>query len=61
MGGGFSKRDEAIVAVMGDLGRSPRMINHARELMKRGYFVNLIGFEGGKGGRNRREVLFTLT
>jgi hypothetical protein len=41
------RREEAIVAVMGDLGRSPRMINHARELMKRGYFVNLIGYEGG--------------
>lgn len=42
------RREEAIVAVMGDLGRSPRMINHARELIKRGYFVNLIGYEGGK-------------
>ncbi len=42
-----SRRDEAIVAVLGDLGRSPRMLNHARELMKKGFLVNLIGYDGG--------------
>lgn len=40
--------DEAIVAVFGDLGRSPRMINHARELLKMNYFIHLIGYSGGK-------------
>lgn len=40
-------REEAIVAVFGDLSRSPRMINHARELMKSGFYVHLIGYSGG--------------
>lgn len=39
--------DEAVVAVFGDLGRSPRMINHTRELLKLGYNVHLIGYAGG--------------
>ncbi len=36
---------KAIVAVCGDLARSPRMINHAHELIKAGYNVNLVGYE----------------
>ena len=39
--------DIAIVAVFGDLGRSPRMINHARELLKMEYEVNILGYSGG--------------
>lgn len=38
----------AVVAVFGDLGRSPRMINHARELLKMKYEVNILGYPGGK-------------
>lgn len=40
-------REEAIVAVFGDLGRSPRMINHTRELVKSKFRVNIIGYCGG--------------
>ena len=45
--------DEAVVAVFGDLGRSPRMINHARELLKSGYNVDLIGYAGGRIHQNK--------
>ena len=41
-------REIAVVAVFGDLGRSPRMINHARELLKMKYEVNIVGYPGGK-------------
>lgn len=34
------------VVVLGDLGRSPRMCNHAIEFEKRQYFVELIGYTG---------------
>ena len=40
-------REEAIVAVFGDLSRSPRMINHTTELLKSGFYVHLIGYSGG--------------
>lgn len=40
-------RESAIVAVFGDLGRSPRMMNHTRELMKLNFEVNVIGYDGG--------------
>lgn len=43
----FMLREEAIVAVFGDLDRSPRMINHTRELLKSGFYVHLIGYFGG--------------
>jgi len=33
----------ALVAVLGDLGRSPRMLNHARRLLARGWTVTLAG------------------
>lgn len=41
-------REIAVVAVFGDLDRSPRMINHARELLKTKYEVNILGYPGGK-------------
>jgi beta-1,4-mannosyltransferase len=34
------------VVVMGDLARSPRMLNHARELAANGFTVVLIGYRG---------------
>ena len=40
-------KDKAVVAVYGDLGRSPRMINHVRELIKSNFCVDIIGYEGG--------------
>lgn len=41
---------EAVVAVFGDLGRSPRMVNHARELLKQNFRVHIIGYRGGTLG-----------
>ena len=35
-----------IVIVLGDLGRSPRMQYHASSLLKEGYTVSLIGYNG---------------
>jgi len=34
------------VVVMGDVGRSPRMVNHARELARNGFSPVLIGYRG---------------
>ncbi|HVY94241.1 MAG TPA: hypothetical protein VHA14_15880, partial [Bryobacteraceae bacterium] len=34
---------DVAVVVVGDLARSPRMVNHARELVRHGYAVELIG------------------
>lgn len=34
----------AIVIVYGDVGHSPRMINHCSELLSAGYYVKLIGY-----------------
>lgn len=42
------EQEIAVVAVFGDLGRSPRMMNHARELLKINYEVNIIGYRGGR-------------
>jgi beta-1,4-mannosyltransferase len=36
----------AAVVVMGDIARSPRMLNHARELAANGFAVVLIGYRG---------------
>ncbi|KAJ9094147.1 hypothetical protein QFC20_006977 [Naganishia adeliensis] len=36
----------AIVLVLGDVGRSPRMMYHARSLVKNGYKVWLVGYRG---------------
>ena len=43
---GQSPRKSAIVLVLGDLGRSPRMQNHALSLAQHGYDVTLIGNSG---------------
>ena len=43
---GQSPRKSAIVLVLGDLGRSPRMQNHALSLAQHGYGVTLIGNRG---------------
>lgn len=55
-----SRRDEAIVAVLGDLGRSPRMLNHARELMKKGFLVSLIGYDGGNDWKAIFQLMITV-
>lgn len=34
------------VIVLGDLGRSPRMMYHAQSLLDHGYIVYLVGFAG---------------
>ena len=34
------------IVVLGDLGRSPRMCNHAIEFEKHQYYVELIGYAG---------------
>ncbi|KAG1695308.1 Chitobiosyldiphosphodolichol beta-mannosyltransferase [Nymphon striatum] len=55
------------VAVLGDIGRSPRMQYHALSLAKEGYFVNLLGYEGSKplsellGHQNTPPAVPTLT
>lgn len=36
----------AVVLVLGDVGRSPRMMYHARSLVKSGYKVWLVGYKG---------------
>jgi len=35
----------ALIVVLGDLGRSPRMVNHARALLARGWHVALAGYD----------------
>lgn len=42
----LERRERAIVLVLGDLGRSPRMLYHARSLAKGGLDVNLCGYDG---------------
>lgn len=48
-----SRPKRVAVLVLGDIGRSPRMQNHAVSLAKAGWNVDLIGFKGtlpcGKG------------
>ena len=34
------------IVVLGDIGRSPRMLNHATSLADSGYFVNIVGYIG---------------
>src|SRR5687768_3546993 len=36
----------ATVLVLGDLGRSPRMLNHASSLAAHGWHVDLVGYSG---------------
>jgi beta-1,4-mannosyltransferase len=38
----------ATVLVLGDLGRSPRMLNHARSLASHGWTVTLVGLAGAR-------------
>lgn len=42
----LNQRERAIVLVLGDLGRSPRMLYHARSLAKGGLDVDLCGYDG---------------
>ncbi len=42
----MNKSVNVSVVVAGDLARSPRMLNHARELARAGYRVSLIGYSG---------------
>lgn len=35
------------VVVLGDIGRSPRMMYHAQSLAENGFRVLLVGFDGG--------------
>lgn len=42
----LNRRARAIVLVLGDLGRSPRMMYHARSLAKGNVEVNLCGYDG---------------
>jgi hypothetical protein len=41
-----NKAKRVAVLVLGDIGRSPRMQNHAVSLAKAGWKVDLIGFRG---------------
>jgi len=41
-----NKSKRVAVLVLGDIGRSPRMQNHAVSLAKAGWKVDLIGFRG---------------
>lgn len=41
-----NKAKRVAVLVLGDIGRSPRMQNHAVSLAKAGFQVDLIGFRG---------------
>ena len=41
----------ACVVVLGDIGRSPRMCNHAMSLAEEGYHVDLIGYGGSSVGQ----------
>lgn len=42
----LNQRERAIVLVLGDLGRSPRMLYHAQSLAKGGLDVDLCGYDG---------------
>ncbi|CAJ1927649.1 unnamed protein product [Cylindrotheca closterium] len=56
----------AIVVVLGDVGRSPRMQYHAASLLENGHSVSLIGYEGEKLisaliGKNERLQVFRFS
>ena len=40
------KRQSIAVIVLGDLDRSPRMLNHALSAAQKGHDVTLIGYQG---------------
>lgn len=48
--GDLNRRARAIVLVLGDLGRSPRMMYHARSLAKGNVEVDLCGYDEGMLG-----------
>ncbi|XP_069124573.1 chitobiosyldiphosphodolichol beta-mannosyltransferase-like [Argopecten irradians] len=41
-------RHSVCIVVLGDLGRSPRMLYHAKSFAKEGYEVDLVGYSGSK-------------
>ncbi|OWF46487.1 Chitobiosyldiphosphodolichol beta-mannosyltransferase [Mizuhopecten yessoensis] len=41
-------RHSVCIIVLGDLGRSPRMLYHAKSFAKEGYEVDLVGYSGSK-------------
>lgn len=41
---GESKKKNACVVVLGDIGRSPRMQYHAQSLIREGFNVDIIGY-----------------
>ena len=43
------------IVVLGDLGRSPRMCNHAIEFEKHRFNVQLIGYTGWSLGKKNKE------
>ncbi|KAL3798416.1 hypothetical protein HJC23_005069 [Cyclotella cryptica] len=43
---GKAKPKHAVVMVLGDLGRSPRMQYHALSLLEQGHYVSLVGYAG---------------
>lgn len=50
------------ILVLGDIGRSPRMQNHAISIAKHGGFVDLVGYKGKFGcpfnmGKSQRTIL----
>lgn len=42
----LQKTNRVCVLVLGDIGRSPRMQNHALSLAEAGYLVDLVGLAG---------------
>ncbi|XP_067914839.1 chitobiosyldiphosphodolichol beta-mannosyltransferase isoform X2 [Heterodontus francisci] len=51
-GAGVGAGRRVCVLVLGDLGRSPRMLNHSLSLARRGFRVTLLGYPGAKPHRD---------
>lgn len=45
-----AKVDSAVVVVLGDFGRSPRMMYHADSLRRKGWEVGVVAYDGELGG-----------
>ncbi|KAL8564973.1 hypothetical protein ACOMHN_003349 [Nucella lapillus] len=43
------------IVVLGDIGRSPRMLYHALSLARSGFYVNIVGYEGSVPHKQIRE------
>jgi beta-1,4-mannosyltransferase len=43
----YRRPRHAAVVVLGDIGRSPRMMNHAESLANLGFTVSLVGYAAG--------------